>query len=165
MSLTKNLKRLGRARQIEKQEERDYLDSFKPSTLTPYNRLLIAIDAAERHVAFIRDYGNTNDLPEAVARLQKLKDERDAMDREAAERSNLIRETCQQIRDRMTQADYDAWWEAAPDDGFLDAAKRKLADLELAEVMDDPSASAIQQSDAIDRWMKVCWDSIPEVEF
>lgn len=75
-------------------------------------------------------------------------------------------EVCQQIADRLTPADYAAWWASTPDGNaeFLAAAKRKLADLKLADVMDDPGASAIEQSDAIDRWMKECWATLPEIE-
>lgn len=49
-------------------------------------------------------------------------------------------------------------------DEYEAAIRRKLADLKLADVMDDPGASAIEQSDAIDRWMSECWATLPEIE-
>ena len=41
-------------------------------------------------------------------------------------------ETCQKIRDVMGQEEYDAWWEATPEDnkGFEAAAKQKLQQLQ-----------------------------------
>lgn len=70
----------------------------------------------------------------------------------AANRKAAVIAVCQDIRDMMTQEQYDAWWEAAPDENFLQHAQAKLADLqaepvapELASSLDvDPSAESCE---------------------
>jgi len=46
-----------------------------------------------------------------------------------------IQETALDVRDLMTQEEYDAWWETTPDDnkGFLVAAKAKLEELQAKQ--------------------------------
>lgn len=67
-----------------------------------------------------------------------------------ARRGNLALAICQDIRDMMTQEQYDAWHEAAPEIGFLEHAQAKLAELQaepvapvVASALDlDPQAEA-----------------------
>ena len=40
-------------------------------------------------------------------------------------------DVCHEIRDNMTQEEYNAWWEAAPEDTFFSAACDKLLDMKL----------------------------------
>lgn len=54
----------------------------------------------------------------------------------ARKRIAMITETCQQVRDLMTQEQYDAWWESAPEDHFLEAAQTKLKELQSAPKLD-----------------------------
>lgn len=64
-----------------------------------------------------------------------------------------------------------AWYEsdAIPAYGLIRERIRlireRISDLELAAVMNNPSASALDQSSAIDKWMTDNWDTIPEVAF
>lgn len=46
-----------------------------------------------------------------------------------------VMDTCQEIADRMTPAQYNAWWKSTPDNNnaFLAAAKLKLAELKARE--------------------------------
>ena len=51
----------------------------------------------------------------------------DEAEREARQRAARVREVARQLQALMTPEAYDEWWNNAPDDGFLAAAEKKLA--------------------------------------
>ena len=57
-------------------------------------------------------------------------DEQRANER-AEKRISMIRDVCQEIRDYMTQDEYNAWFEAAPEEGFFFAACDQLLSMKL----------------------------------
>ena len=52
----------------------------------------------------------------------------DEAEREARQKAARVREVAAQLQALMTAEAYDAWWNNAPDDGFLAAAEAKLAE-------------------------------------
>jgi hypothetical protein len=52
----------------------------------------------------------------------------DLAEYEARQKAARVREVAAQLQKLMTTAAYDAWWNQAPDDGFLVAAEKKLAE-------------------------------------
>lgn len=56
-------------------------------------------------------------------------------DHQAEERARKYQDEgmkiCQDLRDLMTQAEYDAWWETAPENGFFEAAHARLLQLSV----------------------------------
>lgn len=65
-----------------------------------------------------------------------------AMDEDRRKTKKLTIETCQQIRDMMTQEEYDSWWTSAPEKGFLKYATEYLQNMK--------EAREIQE---IDQWL------------
>ena len=86
---------------------------------------------------------------------------------------NLI--VCQKIADMTTASEYSEWWNSTPDDndGFLNAAREKLQELEDQQPMTylnvtisiPEMESDAAESDRIDRWLSDNWESVPEIEF
>lgn len=75
--------------------------------------------------------------------------------------SDEIISTCRMIRDLLSQREYDAWWDGAPDDdlGFLAAAHAKLAELQERQL-----SAEFLECERIQNWLEDNWDTIPEME-
>lgn len=85
--------------------------------------------------------GNLTGMAAVTAAREFREDLQIEAARERARRANPCFQVCQDIRDMMTQEQYDAWHEAAPEVGFYEHAQAKLAELQTEHaVIDVPEA-------------------------
>lgn len=61
----------------------------------------------------------------------------------AEKHAAMVLDVCHEIRDYMTQEEYNAWFEAAPEEGFFSAACDQLLSMKLGTELDGTEPSPI----------------------
>lgn len=87
----------------------------------------------------------------------------------AEKHATMVMDVCHEIRDCMTQDQYNAWWESAPEEGFFSAACDQLLAMKLGTESDGTGIKDWQDAPEYKQAMAFSesfdFAAIPEVKF